>query len=147
MKVRFYKNIEDRLLEFAVIVATSGGKWVFCRHKDRNTLECPGGHRKSREKILDTAKRELAEETGAIDFHIEPVCAYSVTGKNRISPSGKETFGMLYFADIKSFRKKLQREMAEVCMMDNLPVRSDQWTYPEIQPKLIQEVLYREHCS
>ena len=147
MKVRFYKNIEDRLLEFAVIVATSGGKWVFCRHKDRNTLECPGGHRKRREKILDTARRELAEETGAIDFHIEPVCAYSVTGQNRVNPSGEETFGMLYFADIRRFRKKLHSEMAEVRLMDNLPVRSDQWTYPEIQPKLIQEVLYRENCG
>ena len=147
MKVRFYKHIEDRLLKFAVIVATSGGKWVFCRHKDRNTLECPGGHRERREHILDTAKRELKEETGAIDFHIEPVCAYTVTGRNRVNQSGEETFGMLYFADIKSFRKKLKSEMAEVLLMDNLPVQSDQWTYPEIQPKLIQEVLYREYCD
>ena len=44
---------------------------------------------------------------------------------------------MLYFADIKTFRKKLNSEMAEVLLMDNLPVQSDQWTYPEIQPKLI----------
>ncbi len=147
MKVRFYKQIEDRLLKFAVIVATSEGKWVFCRHKDRNTLECPGGHRERREKILDTARRELSEETGAVDFHIEPICAYSVTGRTRVNPSGKETFGMLYFADIKTFRKKLNSEMAEVLLMDNLPVQSDQWTYPEIQPKLIQEVLYREYCG
>lgn len=45
MKVNFYEEIEDSLLKFAVIVAKSAGKWVFCKHKDRNTLEIPGGHR------------------------------------------------------------------------------------------------------
>lgn len=45
MKVQFYDNIEDELLEFAVIVSKSNGKWVFCKHKERNTYEVPGGHR------------------------------------------------------------------------------------------------------
>ena len=30
------------------------------------------------EKFLDTAKRELYEETGAVDFDIKPICVYSV---------------------------------------------------------------------
>lgn len=40
------------------------GKWVFCRHKDRDTYEIPGVHRESGETIFETAKRELMEETG-----------------------------------------------------------------------------------
>jgi len=35
------------------------------------------------------------EETGASRFNIEPVCIYSVTGKNRVNEEGHETFGKL----------------------------------------------------
>ena len=103
MKVKFYKKVDDALLKFAVIIAKSGGKWVFCKHKERETYEIPGGHREVGELIDETAKRELREETGALKFTIEPICVYSVTGKNRVNSSGEETYGMLYFADITEF--------------------------------------------
>lgn len=66
--VNFYDSIEDDLLKFAVIVSKSQGKWVLCKHRMRNIYECPGGHKEDREAILTTAKRELYEETGAIDY-------------------------------------------------------------------------------
>lgn len=81
MKVNFYESVNDSLLKYAVIIAKCEGKWVFCKHKERSTYEIPGGHRESHESILDAAKRELKEETGAIDFSIFPICAYSVIGK------------------------------------------------------------------
>ena len=49
--VKFYDKVADELLEFAVIIAVHDGKWVFCKHKERNTLEAPGGHRESGECI------------------------------------------------------------------------------------------------
>lgn len=140
MKVNFYEKIEDSLLKFAVIVAKSQGKWVFCKHKDRITLEIPGGHREKRESILQTAKRELKEETGAIDFSIKPICVYSVTGKNNINKSGNETFGMLYYADIQTFEEELDSEIEKVELLDELPTA---WTYPQIQPLLLAEVQRR----
>ena len=85
MEIKFYDNVEDALLKFAVIISKANGKWVFCKHKERDTYEAPGGHREKGELILDTAKRELREETGAIDFTIRPICAYSVKGKTRIN--------------------------------------------------------------
>lgn len=100
--VKFYDSVDDSLLKFAVIVAKSNGKWVFCKHKERNTYECPGGHREAGENIDDTAKRELYEETGAIDYTIQPVCIYSVTAPDNFD--GQETFGKLYYAEIKSFK-------------------------------------------
>lgn len=142
MKVSFYDSIDDRLLKFAVIISKYNGKWVFCKHKERNTYEIPGGHREAGEKIDETAKRELIEETGAIDFTINPVCVYSVTGKNRVNENGEETFGMLYYAEIRSFSKKLNSEIEYIKLFDELPT---EWTYPLIQPLLIQEFMRREN--
>ena len=142
MKVKFYENISDELLKFAVIISKHKGKWVFCKHKERDTYEVPGGHREQDENIFDTAKRELNEETGAIDFSIEPVCVYSVTGKNSVNKTGEETYGMLYFADINSFDTTLKSEMELVKFFDELPT---EWTYPLIQPLLIKEYLRRKN--
>lgn len=64
VEVSFYENVEDHLLKFAVIIAKTEGKWVFCRHRERDTYEVPGGHREPGEEILHTAERELYEETG-----------------------------------------------------------------------------------
>ncbi|MBQ8344488.1 MAG: NUDIX domain-containing protein [Clostridia bacterium] len=141
MEVKFYESIKDELLKFAVIISKHNGRWVFCKHKERDTYEVPGGHREQDENILDTAKRELNEETGALDFSIEPICVYSVTGKNRVNETGEETYGMLYFADIYSFDSALNSEMELVKLFDELPT---EWTYPLIQPILINEYLRRK---
>lgn len=130
-EVKFYDSVDDRLLKFAVIVAKSGGKWVFCKHKERDTYELPGGHREEGEEISETAKRELYEETGAVVYDIEPICVYSVTADYNFD--GAETFGMLYFADIKEFESELHSEIEKIFLMDSL---ADKWTYPEIQPHL-----------
>lgn len=141
MEVKFYDQVEDSLLKFAVIISKSNGKWVFCKHKERNTFEVPGGHREEDETILETAKRELHEETGAINYVLAPVCVYSVTGKTRVNATGEETYGMLYYADIKGFENELHSEMERIYFFDDLPT---EWTYPLIQPKLIQEALRRK---
>ena len=72
MEVKFYKTeeVDDSLLFAAVIVSKYKGKWVLCKHRDRDTWEVPGGHREDNETILDTAKRELYEETGAKVYKI-----------------------------------------------------------------------------
>ena len=90
---------------------------------------------------MDTAKRELTEETGAVEFEIKPVCVYSVKGKTRANENGEdESFGMLYVADIFSFGR-LDSEIEKIVITD---VLVEDWTYPLIQPKLIEEVNRRE---
>lgn len=133
--IKFYETVDDSLLKFAVIVAQSYGKWVFCKHKDRDTYECPGGHREAGESIDNTAKRELYEETGAIDYTIQPVSVYSVTSTD--SFDGKESFGKLYYAEIKSFEGELHSEIERVEFFEDLPTN---WTYPQIQPLLLKEI-------
>lgn len=140
IEVKFYEEVEDSLLKFAVIVSRTNGKWIFCKHKERDTFEVPGGHRELGETILETAKRELREETGAKDFEIKPVCVYSVKGKTRVSENDTaETYGMLFFANVFSF-EKIHSEMEKIIICDEL---IDNWTYPLIQPKLIQEAKNR----
>lgn len=140
VEVKFYDTVEDSLLDFAVIIAKADGKWVLCKHKERDTYEVPGGHREIGETILETARRELQEETGAIDFDIKPVCVYSVKGKTRVNEDiEKETFGMLYTADIFSFGE-ICSEIENIILCDEL---IDNWTYPLIQPKLIEEAKRR----
>lgn len=144
VQVNFYEEIEDEKLKFAVIISKTEDKWVFCKHKERNTYEVPGGHREPGETILQTAKRELQEETGAIDFDISPICVYSVIGKTRVNEAiDEESFGMLYFANIRTFEKELHSEIEKILITDQLPT---EWTYPLIQPKLMEKAAELGFC-
>lgn len=134
--MQFYDEVDDALVKFAVILARYDGKWVYCRHKERSTLEIPGGHREAGETVEQTAARELREETGAEAFSIRPVCVYSV-----IRDDAEESFGGLYAAEIFSFGE-LHSEIEEIFLLEEPP--EGNWTYPEIQPKLLEEAIRRK---
>lgn len=136
-EIKFYDEVDDSLLKFAVIVSKSNGKWVFCKHRERNTYECPGGHREEGENILRTAKRELYEETGALEYTLKPICVYSVNGFDGVIHNNVETYGMLFFAHISKFGELPNFEMERVELLEKLP---EQWTYPKIQPKLLEKI-------
>ncbi len=140
LEVKFYDSIEDSLLKFAVIIAKTDGKWVLCKHRERETYEVPGGHREEKETIAETAERELREETGAVEFSITPICVYSVKGKTKINKNEDDiSYGMLYYAEIATF-EEIHSEIEKILITDDLEV---DWTYPLIQPKLIKEAKRR----
>ncbi len=141
MEVRFYDHVNDNKITYAVIIARANGKWVFCKHKDRDTWEFPGGHREANEIIEDTARRELHEETGAIEFSIVPVCPFGVFGDVfHASIESEDHYGMLYVSEINGFEKNLHYEMEEILLLDNV---TDHWTYPIVQPLLLKEARRR----
>ncbi|MBL4937688.1 NUDIX domain-containing protein [Clostridium sp. YIM B02515] len=133
IKVNFYdlNTIEDDKLHFAVIMAKYSGKWIFVKHKKRETWEIPGGHREENEDINYTASRELIEETGAKDFNIIPIYIYSV-GRGE-----EESFGQLFYAKVESLGELLDFEIGEVKLFDSIP---ENLTYPLIQPCLFDKV-------
>ncbi len=142
IEVKFYDEIADEKLKFAVILTKTKGKWVFCKHKERMTYEVPGGRREPGESILHTAMRELYEETGALLFDITPVCVYSVVRNEETAAhdtdskaEADESFGMLYFAEIEEFEGELHSEIESILITEEMPAN---WTYPLIQPKLLE---------
>jgi len=56
LEVNLYDKINDKDLKYAVIMARYNNKWIFCKHRERETHEIPGGYREYNENILDTAR-------------------------------------------------------------------------------------------
>lgn len=130
--VRFYEEAPTHVRQkYAVIIARHDGKLLWCRHKERDAWEVPGGHIEEGETALDAACRELQEETCALDFSLTPVCWY-----NLVFDAGYEgSSSLLCMADVRSLGE-LHSEIAEVRAFDDMP---DALTYPKIQPYLLAE--------
>lgn len=111
-------SVDESLYTRVVLVSQYNGKWVYCRHKERNTWEIPGGHIEEGESWLEAVKRELYEETGATDAEIEPICVYSIS-----------KYGLLCYAKINKLEElPKEYEIKEVAFFDNEP---EELTYVE----------------
>lgn len=100
-----------------ICVAKYQNKWVFCKHKNRETWEIPGGHIEQGETWQQAAKRELFEETGATKSNLTPVCLYSIS-----------TYGLLCVAEILELGELPHSEIEKIELFDDLP---QNLTYPD----------------
>jgi 8-oxo-dGTP diphosphatase len=134
-EINFYKPEfnPDQSLTYSVIGARYMGKWIFVRHHDRSTWEIAAGHIEEGEKPGEAASRELAEETGAVDFNLRCIATYSVIKEGYVG------YGRLYLADVLTLTNIADNpEIAEIILSDGLP---DDLTYPDIQPALFRKCL------
>jgi 8-oxo-dGTP diphosphatase len=132
--VRFHDNIDTAVIKpvYSVIVARYRDAWIFVRHRDRSTWEICGGHVEEGESAGGAARRELMEETGAIDFEEELVSVYSV------EKNGEIGYGALFFAEVYNMGNVTDTsEIEAVLLSDRLPLHL---TYPDIQPLLFRRV-------
>lgn len=126
--IRNIAEIEDEKLGFTVTFARFEGRWIFCRRRDGNGFDVPGGRRETGESIEETAERELYEETGARSSKITPICAYTV------DRDGVVTYGGLYFAEVGRLDALPEcSEMEDILLSDSLP---SPLRFPDIMPEL-----------
>lgn len=130
MKIEFYElgKVDEENLKFTVISSVYQGKWIYVRDKQRETWEIPGGHRDVGEGIDNTAKRELFEETGAIEFNLRPICDYSICDYS-MNNSNDKSYGRLFFSQVREIGDLPISEIGEIMLFDGLP---ENLTYPEL---------------
>ena len=117
--------------KYALVLSEYQGKILLSRHKARSTWETQGGHIEPGEQPLDAAKRELFEESGAVDFTLTPLCDCRA-GEEETDDWDN---GIAYRAVIRELGPLPESEMAEVRQFDALP---ENLTYPAIVFSLFQ---------
>jgi 8-oxo-dGTP diphosphatase len=137
MVCKTFKVGELKKYKYVVILSKYNGKILLSRHKNRNTWETQGGHIEEGETPLDAARRELYEESGAIQYEITPLCDYWAGDTDLVQGAG----GAVFKAEIFELDNIPESEMQEVKTFEHLP---DNLTYPLITPKLFEEL---EHMN
>lgn len=140
MKCTAYELGTLKQYQYVEIFAKHKGEWLLCRHKDRQTWEIPGGHIDPGETPEEAAKRELTEETGALEFNIKPICDAWLCFEPH-EPSQGERQGMIFYAEIKKLGPLPKHEMAEARPFKTLPEDLSQTTYPDYYRTIFPQVL------
>ena len=102
---------------FVVMLSRMDGQFLLSRHRARTTWQNQGGHIEPGETPIEAARRELFEESGALDYDIAPLCDYQF-------PHGA---AMVFTVNIRALGALPKSEIAEVRLFDEMPPER---TYP-----------------
>ena len=117
--------------KYVVILSRREGKWLFSRHKARTTWETQGGHIEAGETPVEAARRELWEESGAVEYTIRPMFDYWAGDRTG------SAVGVVFLAEVTRQEPLPESEMAETRLFDEQP---EELTYPGITPVLAEEM-------
>lgn len=104
-------EINHDAIQFAIMLTTFKDKFIIIRNSKRGGWEIPGGNRESGETMLETASRELYEETGAVEFELTPYGIYKLNG----------SLGMVFYAKVEVLEELPKSEITVIKFEDNLP--------------------------
>lgn len=132
MRCTIHELNELKTYRYVVVLSEYERKILLSQHRKRDTWETQGGHIEPGETPLDAARRELYEESGAVEFTIEPVFDYWAGDQN------SESNGMVFHARITKLAAiPEESEMVRIQLFDALP---DTLTYPGITPHLFRRL-------
>lgn len=135
MDIKFYdKNFYIDNVKYVIIASEYNNKWIFVREKGSSTYSMPAGHIEEGELYEEAAKRELYEETGAVEYDLKKIGIYSVEEKD------EKTFGILFYANIFKLDRLPDFEIEEIKFFENMP-EDKILTYPEIQKHFYKKIL------
>jgi 8-oxo-dGTP diphosphatase len=138
MKCTVYTLGELKHYKYVVTFVRYKNKWVICKHKNRTTWETSGGHIEMNETPLEAAKRELYEETGAIDFDIIPVCDYGACDELHETDKIIWENGQVFLADVKEIGPLPESEMERIDFFNIFP---QNLTYPDVTNELLPYII------
>jgi 8-oxo-dGTP diphosphatase len=141
MKCTVYKLGKLKKYEYVVTFTRYKDKWIICKHKERNTWETSGGHIEPGETPIEAAKRELREETGAVDFVIKPVCDYWACDEPHETENMELSNGQVFLAHVNTLGEiPKDSEMECIDFFDEFPRNL---TYPDITYTLLPRIITR----
>lgn len=114
--------------KYVVVLSVYKGMLMLSKHNFRTSWETQGGHIEEGETPLEAAKRELYEESGAVDYTIEPIFDY------RSGDEKNYADGQVFLAHTKRLEPIPEdSEMRDVGFFEYLP---HSLTYHKITPVL-----------
>lgn len=141
MKCSVYALGTLKNYKYVVVFARYNNQWIICKHKNRNTWETSGGHIEQGETPIEAAKRELHEETGAVDFEINPVCDYWACDEPHETENITWSNGQVFLAKVNKLEELRQNsEMERIDFFDKFP---QNLTYPDITNTLLPQIITR----
>ena len=136
MKCTVYPFGQLKDFRFASIIALHEGQWLLCRERGSATWETPGGHIEPGETPEAAARRELYEETGAVEADLYPLCDYWACYEPHELPSEGWANGRQFFAHVRRLGPLPEgSEIEEVRHFEVFP--KENLTYPEIEAAIL----------
>jgi len=119
-------------LTYVIIGARYSGRWIFVFHNRRKGYSLPAGHIDEGEDPDVAARRELAEESGALEFTISCIATYTVVS-GKVAGSGR-----LYYAEVSEIGEIIDTdEIGNIIFSDSIP---EGVIFPEIQEPLFNRL-------
>lgn len=123
---------EDKLVWFTNIVCLYQWKWLLVRWKWKTTWELPWGHIENWETSLNSAKRELYEETWINWVDLEFLCSR----KLEMLEKWITYYGNVYIVNVLLLWELPDSEIEEISLFEEIP---ENLTYPFIQIDILNK--------